>query len=58
MEIVNNLPVILAAFTAFLAGVYGYLNKLPNIRVYQNMSLFLVVFYIIGTLVKRTVKSI
>ncbi|MCL2058727.1 MAG: hypothetical protein FWH01_06660, partial [Oscillospiraceae bacterium] len=58
MEILNNLPVILAASTAFLAGLYGYLNNLPNSRVYQNMSLFLIVFYIIGTLLKRTAKSI
>ena len=58
MGIIDNLPVILASSTALLAGLYGYFNSLPNIRVYQNMSLFLVVFYIIGALIKRTVKTI
>ena len=58
MGFIDNLPVILASSTAFLAGLYGYLNDLPNIRVYQNMSLFLIVFYIVGALVKRTAKTI
>ena len=58
MEVINNLPVILAALTAFLAGLYGYMNNMPNIRIYQNMCLFLVVFYIIGMLTKRTLTGI
>ena len=58
MDFVNNLPVILAALTAFLAGLYGYMSKIPNIRIYQNMCLFLICFYIIGTLLKRTIKSV
>jgi hypothetical protein len=58
MELIKNLPVALAASTAFLAGLHGYANRLPNIRIYQNMCLFLVVFYLIGALVKWTAFGI
>lgn len=58
MGAINNLPAIFAASAAFLTGLYGYINNLPNVRVYENMCLFLIVFYIIGILVKRTIKMI
>ena len=58
MGILNNLPVILAALTAFLAGLYGYLNSMPNSQVYQNMCLFLIIFYVIGLFLRRTLKGI
>jgi len=57
-RVFNNLPVILAASTAIIAGLYGYANRIPNSRVYQNMCLFLIVFYIIGTLLKNTLNSL
>ena len=58
MGILNNLPVILAASTAFLAGLYGYMNHIPNSHVYQNMLLFLIIFYIIGLFFRRTLRGI
>ena len=58
MGLLNNLPVILAALTAFLTGLYGYLKGLPNSQIYGNMCLFLIVFYLIGVFVRRTAKKI
>ena len=58
MGIINNLPVILAASTAFLAGLYGYMNHMPNAQIYGNMCLFLIVFYIIGLFLRRTIRNI
>lgn len=58
MEVINNLPVILAASAAFIAGLYGYLNGMPRSRVYQSMCLFLIAFYIVGTFIKFTTKKI
>jgi len=52
--IIDNLPVVMAASTAAVAGLYGYINGLPNTRVYQNMCLFLIVFYLIGAFLKHT----
>lgn len=58
MGLLNNLPVIMAASASFFAGLYGYLNNMPNIPIYGNMCLFLVVFYIIGLMIRNTVKNI
>ena len=58
MGILKNLPVILAAVSAFITGLYGYLSGQPSSRVYRNMCLFLVAFYIIGTLMKHTFERI
>ena len=58
MGVLNNLPVILAASTAFLAGLYGYMNNMQNSQIYRNMCLFLVAFYIIGQFIKRTVRNL
>jgi hypothetical protein len=58
MEIINNLPVIISAFFTILIGLYGYVKGLPNTTVYQDMCLFLVVFYLVGFLLKRTILGI
>ena len=58
MHYINNLPVILAAFSAIVVGIYGYLNHFSNTATYKYMCFFLIVFFLIGILIKKTVLDI
>ena len=58
MHYINNLPVILAAFSAIIAGIYGYINRFSNVTTYKYMCIFLIAFFIIGVFIKKTVFEI
>ena len=55
MQYINNLPVIMSAFSGIMIGIFGYVNNLPNITIYKNMCLFIIVFYFIGVMIKWTI---
>ena len=55
MHYINNLPVIMSAFSAIIIGLYGYTKGLPNVTVYKYMCICTIAFYLLGLLIKRTV---
>ena len=58
MHYINNLPVILAAFSAIIVGIYGYINRFSNVATYKYMCIFLIAFFFIGFFIKKTVFEI
>ena len=58
MHYINNLPVILAAFSAIIVGIYGYINRFTNVATYKYMCIFLIAFFFIGVFIKKTVFEI
>ena len=58
MQYIKNLPVITAASAAIIAGLAGYAGNTPNLTVYGNMCVCIVVFYLLGWLAKGTLLQI
>ena len=58
MHYINNLPVILAALSAIIVGVYGYINRFSNTTTYKYMCLFLIIFFVIGYLIKKMILEV
>jgi hypothetical protein len=57
MDLINKLPVVLAAAAAFVVGAYGYANGHRSGGIYANMCLALICFYGVGYLVRYTVQK-
>lgn len=58
MEIVRKLPMVIALGAALLAGVVGYTSKIPNREIMGRMLVAMLVFYIVGLMVRSTAMDI
>lgn len=58
MNRLEKLPFILGASMAVLVGAIGYYNDSPSADIYKKMILFIVVFYILGEILRKTISKI
>jgi hypothetical protein len=58
MEIVRKMPMIIALGAALLAGIIGYTSKIPNREIMGRMLIAMLVFYILGLMLRSTAMDI
>lgn len=58
MSIVPKLPFLLGALMAVIVGAAGYLDGLDSQAVYIRMAVVMIVFFIIGSIIKNTLSTI
>lgn len=58
MGYIHRLPLIMALMSAILTGLVGYTRQIQNNKNMANMLIAMVMFYIIGSMIKRTILDI
>lgn len=58
MEYIKRLPFILGAVMAIIVGMISFYSSLDMKQVYLKMAITMVVFYIMGAFIRRTVIRI
>lgn len=55
MDYIRKLPLLMALAAAIITGLVGYIHQVRNNENMTNMLIVMVVFYIVGLLIKGTV---
>lgn len=58
MDYIRKLPLLMGLTGAILTGLTGYTHQVHNNKNVSNMIIVMVIFYIIGLMVKNTVMDI
>lgn len=55
MDYIRKLPLLMALAAAIITGLMGYINHVRNNENMTNMLIVMVIFYIVGLLIRGTV---
>ena len=55
MDYIRKLPLLMALAAAIITGLMGYINQVRNNENMTNMLIVMVVFYIVGLLIRGTI---
>lgn len=58
MDYVRKLPLLIALLSAMIVGTVGYIQKVPNRENMMKMVIVMIVFYIVGYLIRNTITGI
>lgn len=58
MDAIHKLPFMLGGFMAVFIGIISYISGLNSQTIYIRMAVVMVVFYIIGSLIRKTLNTI
>jgi len=57
MDNIHKLPFLFGGFMAVIAGAINYSNGFDSQTIYINMTIFMVIFYILGIYIKNTIVA-
>lgn len=58
MDYIRKIPILLGLGSGLLIGFIGYASKIPNNELITNMFIGMAVFYLVGIVIRNTIKNI